>query len=227
MKARTRTSTFFDTYAHDFSAIYGTSNSLWNRMINRLFRQSMMIRYRKTLEGCHPVEGRKILDIGCGPGHYATALAIKGAGRILGIDFAPAMIELARKRAAQAGVAEVCEFVCADFMTFEFKEIFDYSIAMGFMDYVAEPGAVVARIKDLTTHKAFLSFPASGGLLAWQRKIRYRRRCDLYLYTRDQIKELLEKCHIETFTIERIARDFFVTLTLDTSDTQRAPLPQT
>ena len=67
MTVERRTSDFFDSYAHDFSAIYGTANNPVDKIINRLFRKSMMIRYRKSLEGCDPIEGRSVLDIGCGP----------------------------------------------------------------------------------------------------------------------------------------------------------------
>ncbi len=215
MKNRNRTSEFFDRYAHDFSAIYGTSNTPWNRLINSLFRKSMMIRYRKTLEGCEPIKGKTVLDIGCGPGHYSVALAGKGASYVVGIDFAPAMIDLARSRAAEAGVAEICEFVCEDFMTYEFGQTFDYSIAMGFMDYVSEPEHVIRKVASLTTSRAFFSFPAAGGLLAWQRKLRYRRRCNLYLYRLSDIDSLFQRCGLKDVHIERIARDFFVKVVFD------------
>ncbi len=217
MKGDSRTSEFFDRYAHDFSAIYGTSNTLWNKVINRLFRKSMMMRYRMTLERCEPIKGKSVLDIGCGPGHYSVALAQKGARRVVGIDFAPTMIDIARSRANEAGVADRCEFICDDFMTFDFKEVFDYSIAMGFMDYIAEPIAVVRRVIEQTRSRAFFSFPAAGGLLAWQRKLRYRRKCNLYLYNPDDIRNLLQGCGLTGFTIERIARDFFVTVRIGES----------
>jgi len=215
MRDKSRTSEFFDRYAHDFSAIYGTSNTPWNRLINALFRKSMMTRYRKTLEGCEPIKDRTVLDIGCGPGHYSVALAEKGARRVVGIDFAPAMIELARSRATEAGVAEICDFVCDDFTTYEFGQTFDYSIAMGFMDYVAKPEDVVTKVASLTTSRAFFSFPAAGGFLAWQRKLRYRRRCDLFLYRLSDIRSLFERCALRNVVIERIARDFFVTVVFD------------
>ena len=38
------------------------------------------------------------------------------------------------------------------------------------------------KILSLTANTAFFSFPLNGGLLAWQRKLRYRRRCALYMY---------------------------------------------
>jgi SAM-dependent methyltransferase len=207
-----RTSEFFDAYAADFNAIYGTSNSLLNRLINRHFRKSMMLRYARTIEGCRPMGGRQVIDIGCGPGHYGITLAKQGAGHVLGIDFAPGMVDLARRNAAREGVEGVCEFVCDDFMTHPLPRAFDYSIVMGFMDYVDDPRSVIARVLSVTASRAFFSFPAEGGFLAWQRRLRYRRRCDLYLYGRPRLEELFRLAEPAAVEIERIERDFFVTV---------------
>jgi SAM-dependent methyltransferase len=207
-----RTSRFFDAYAADFSSIYGGSGGFTGRIISKVFRRSMMLRYLRTIEGCRPIEGRSVLDVGCGPGHYSIALAGRGARRVVGIDFAPAMIDLARSRAEAAGVGGICEFVCADFMTRPLAAEFDYSVVMGFMDYARDPASVVARVLSLTASRAFFSFPAAGGLLAWQRAIRYRRRCDLFLYRRQDLEHLLERTGRSRVEIDRIARDFFVTV---------------
>jgi len=206
-----RTADFFDSYAHDFSAIYGTSNSLPNRLINRLFRKSMMIRYRKTVTGCDPVEGKSVIDIGCGPGHYGITLAKKGANHVLGLDFAPGMIDLARSNARAAGVDEICEFVCDDFLNRIIDRTFDYAVLMGFMDYVTDPGEVIRKALEVTGSRAFFSFPAEGGFLAWQRKMRYSRRCDLFLYTEEGLRNLFSGVGARDVSIERIERDFFVT----------------
>jgi 2-polyprenyl-3-methyl-5-hydroxy-6-metoxy-1,4-benzoquinol methylase len=204
-------SEFFDSYSHDFNAIYGNENTFLNRIINQFFRKSMHLRYVKSLEGCDPIEGKTVLDVGCGPGHYGVALAAKGARRVLGIDFAEGMIELARKNAERAGVEDKCEFKVADFSTYPFQEAFDYSIVMGFMDYVAQPVPIIRRVLGLTRSKAFFSFPADGGLLAWQRKLRYKRRCDLFMYTRPQIESLFAAAGARDVKLERISRDFFAT----------------
>ena len=59
--AADRTAGFFDRYARDFDAIYGTRNTPLNRAVNTLFRRSMRQRYLLTLEGCHPVTGRSVV----------------------------------------------------------------------------------------------------------------------------------------------------------------------
>lgn len=208
-----RTRAFFHRYAGEFNAIYGNSNTPWNALVNRLFRRSMMLRFEYTLKGCDPIAGRSVLDIGCGPGHYSVELARRGAGRVVGIDFADNMIAIAREQAAAAGVQDRCTFEVADVIKYTAAEPFDYVIVMGFMDYVADPAALLRQVAAMTRVRAFFSFPAAGGPLAWQRQLRYRNRCPLYLYRHDQLKQLLSAVPGVDTRIEQISRDYFVTMT--------------
>src|SRR5690606_4445884 len=118
--------------------IYGNRNTFVNRLVNRFLRSSMRTRFEKTIAGCDPVKDKSVVDVGTGPGHFAITLADKGAGRVLGVDFAEGMIDVARKNAAHLGADSVCEFQFGDFHKYDFKgERFDYGIAMGFMDYMS------------------------------------------------------------------------------------------
>ncbi len=209
-----RTSQFFDSYAHDFNAIYGNSNTFVDRWINRYFRTSMRLRYEMTIAGCSPIEGKSVLDIGCGPGHYGVTLAKRGARQVLGIDFADEMIALANQNAQSAGVDDRCHFARRDFLADPIGDRYDYAIAMGFMDYMSDPRRTVEKVLAVTKTKAFFSFPAEGGILAWQRKLRYRSRCPLYMYSLPQLHQLFSKLSPEHLRCERIARDYFVTVTM-------------
>ena len=206
-----RTQGFFHEYANDFDAIYSNRNGMVNGVVNRLFRRSMKLRFLKSVEGCGAVDGKSVLDIGCGPGHYSITLAQRGAARVVGLDFAEGMIQLASQHAREAGMGNRCSFEAGDFLAYDPPEPFDYVLVMGFMDYMPDPKAIIARVLSLTRCRAFFSFPAAGGLLAWQRKLRYRSRCDLFLYTRPQLQELFSSFPAVRATIEPIARDFFVT----------------
>ena len=53
-------------------------------------------------------EGRRILELGCGAGTLAAQMAGRGAV-VLGIDTSESMLEIARERAAAAGVADKVE----------------------------------------------------------------------------------------------------------------------
>jgi len=207
-----RTQAFFHQYANDFDAIYGNQNGPFNTVINRLFRKSMRLRFVKSIAGCSPIEGKSVLDVGCGPGHYSITLAQRGAGRVVGIDFAEGMLQLANEHAKKVGVGERCTLMAADLYTYAPQELFDYVIVMGFMDYMADPEKAVAKVLSLTRNKAFFSFPVAGGFLGWLRAMQYKNRCDLFLYSEEQLKQIFSHCPEATATIERISRDYFVTL---------------
>jgi SAM-dependent methyltransferase len=214
MPTENRTRDFFDSYAKDFDGIYGNRNGVLNSVANRLFRKSMKLRYERTIEGCRPIEGKSVLDIGCGPGHYSVELAKRGAGRVVGVDVAEGMLQLASEHARQAGAAGRCEFRKADFYNFSANDAFDYLILMGFMDYMPDPRKVIEKAISLTRFKAFFSFPVAGGLLAWQRGQRYQKRCDLFFYSEGQLRALFSSFPGINASIEQISRDFFVTVSV-------------
>jgi ubiquinone/menaquinone biosynthesis C-methylase UbiE len=209
--AKKEVADFFDSYSDRFNAIYGNKNSLFNSAVNRLFRKSMRLRFDYTIRGCQPVEEKTVLDIGCGPGHYSIRLANMGAQNTLGLDFAPAMIEMAKENAKRAGVGSTCQFVYGDFLSYSFNDTFDYAIVMGFMDYIEHPAKVIEKVLAVTRNKAFFSFPIDGGILAWQRKQRYKNRCELFLYTAEEIGRLFAQRKCRKIEIQEISRDFFVT----------------
>ena len=212
--SKNRVHKFFDSYAGDFDALYSSKKSFFHRIINRYFRKSMKVRYEKVLEYTKANPETTVLDVGCGPGHYSIALASKGVKNIIGLDLAPSMIQIANEKAKDFGVAKKCHFEVADFMIYSFSEKFDYLIVMGVMDYISNPSDFICRVHSLTKKKAFFSFPQKGGLLAWQRKIRYKNRCDLFLYDNKDLQNFFNKLPNSNFFIERISRDYFVTLTI-------------
>ena len=169
---------------------------------------------KKTILNCQPIEEKTVLDIGCGPGHYSLALAEQGARKVVGLDFAEAMIERAKAKASSLQLTGRCQFLVEDLFQYTSPEPFDFSIVMGVMDYIEDPKAFIKKVIGLTKEKALFSFPAAGGILALQRKIRYRKRCPLFLYRNQQLRDLLIRFPSCEHTIERIHRDFYVTLTM-------------
>ncbi len=57
--------------------------------------------------------GSRVLDLTCGPGLYAVALARRGCS-VTGVDFSPASICYAHTLANESGVADRCTFVESD-----------------------------------------------------------------------------------------------------------------
>ncbi|HNX00249.1 MAG TPA: methyltransferase domain-containing protein [Candidatus Cloacimonadota bacterium] len=208
-----KTESFFNKYSVGFDSIYGNDNSLFKKFINKHFRKTMRIRFEMTIEGCDPIEGKSVLDIGCGPGHYSIALAKNGASKVYGIDFAQNMIDLATEKAQEANVQNICKFEVADFNALDENNHYDYSVIMGFMDYMANPLEIMQKVMRITDGKAFFSFPCAGGILGLQRQIRYKFKCPLYLYSQQQLEFLMKYVPCSNYNIEKIDRDFFVTIT--------------
>ncbi len=63
-----------------------------------------------------------ILDIACGEGTFAVAMAKKGL-QVTGVDLSPQMLQFARKRAEQENVK--VEFILQDMRSLTFEERFD------------------------------------------------------------------------------------------------------
>jgi 2-polyprenyl-3-methyl-5-hydroxy-6-metoxy-1,4-benzoquinol methylase len=207
------TAQFFDRYAADFESIYGTRNSFFANLLNKYFRKSMRLRFEMTISGCTPSAGKSVVDIGCGTGQFSIRLAQNGVKSVFGIDFAQGMIKIARQNAANYGVSNICRFETADFLKYDFPEKYNYAILMGFMDYVENAREVIKKTLSITEERAFFSFPIKKGFLAWQRKIRYRNRCELYMYNLDMINSLFSDIPNIKLDIKKIARDYFVTVT--------------
>jgi len=68
---------------------------------------------RQLVEDYHITDGVAV-DIGCGPGRLALALAGQTNLSIVGVDIEPEAVELARKYSAEAGLTDRLQFMCAD-----------------------------------------------------------------------------------------------------------------
>ncbi len=60
------------------------------------------------------LEGSSVLDLGCGQGPFSLAVLEHGAERVTGIDLSPMAIEVARARAAAAGLGDRARFLVGD-----------------------------------------------------------------------------------------------------------------
>lgn len=206
----------FDGYAVEFDSIYGGERrSALKKMMDRWFRKSMLIRFQKSIEGCAPYQGKCILDVGTGPGHYAVVFAQKGVEKVTGVDFSSQMIEIAKQHASKHNVSEKCEFIVSDAMGFTGESHFDHAVVMGVMDYIPEPVPFIKHLESLVTKTLMFSFPEDDGLMAFQRRLRYKwfGNCILNMYTHASLESMLEEVAPERYTIEKIDRDFFVTIT--------------
>jgi SAM-dependent methyltransferase len=113
-----------------------------------------------------PRPGDRILDLGCGFGDTTQRLAelVGPSGDALGVDVSEPFIEMARKEANEANVANT-RFAVGDVQVTEFEETFDYAFSrMGIM-FFANPVAALRNVREAL---------APGGRLCavvWRRKL--------------------------------------------------------
>ena len=92
----------------------------------------------KVLALLAPAAGERALDIGCGPGLTTEALAeaVGPLGHVLGVDIAPAMLAIAKRRCA--GLSQVA-FGMADVTRLPYENAsFDVALASQVYEYVEQ-----------------------------------------------------------------------------------------
>ena len=203
---------YFDQVPKEWDTLYSHENRFLF-FLNKLLRSGLYERYKLTFENCGEIKGARVLDIGCGTGRYSMEFAKRGASNVVGIDFAPAMVEFSQQKAKEMGVADKCNFVCGDFMSFNFKDSFDIIIALGFFDYIEEPKALFDKIGTVAKGRFLASFPQDSLIMGTQRKIRYHlKKCPLYFYTYEWLDNLYKhakfKQHI-IIPIKSINKGYF------------------
>ena len=201
---------YFDGEAERFDAIYRADKSMAQRIVDRLFRGVIHRRYQMTLALCGDVEGKRVLDVGCGSGRYAVEFARRGA-QVVGLDFAPAMIDMAARRADQAGVGEQCRFEAGDFLEWCEPHHFDICLGIGLFDYTAEPCGFLGKMRQLTEERGVFSFPirwTMRSLIRWMRLS--LNRCPVFFYDGNQVRGLLSQAGWSQVEVERLSRDFLV-----------------
>ncbi|MFG5406822.1 bifunctional 2-polyprenyl-6-hydroxyphenol methylase/3-demethylubiquinol 3-O-methyltransferase UbiG [Piscinibacter sakaiensis] len=104
------------------------------------------------------LSGKRVLDVGCGGGILADAMARKGA-EVLGIDLATKALKVAQLHAMEAGTAGV-EYreVAAEALAVEMPGRFDVVTCMEMLEHVPEPGSVVQACANLVKPGGWVFF---------------------------------------------------------------------
>lgn len=101
--------------------------------VNVRQRQAAVLRY---VDGLHLPRNARVLELGCGAGFMAVALAQRGF-TVEAVDHAPAMIELTKQHARQTGTINRVHASIEDAHELRFMdESFDLIVALGVMHWL-------------------------------------------------------------------------------------------
>jgi SAM-dependent methyltransferase len=128
-----------------FRRMYDRESAAWGRRRDEPEHRALVERtvdeLAKVVEPPGPV-----VDLGCGPGAHARALARRGYD-VVGVDASPRMVEVARARAERDGVDA----------TFEVQDVgeplrfadasFGGALAILVLQHLDDPGAFIAEIR--------------------------------------------------------------------------------
>ena len=89
------------------------------------------------------IAGKSVIDFGCGAGDEAIELAQRGATRVTGIDIRESALALARRSAAEHGVADTCEFVTST------DRPADVIISIDAFEHFDDPGSILETMARL------------------------------------------------------------------------------
>ncbi len=104
-----------------------------------------------------PVAGRHLVDVGCGGGILAEAMALRGA-IVTGIDMGEAPLSVARLHQLETGVAVDYQQATAEQLAAKNASAYDIVCCLEMLEHVPEPGAVIAACAELAKPGGALYF---------------------------------------------------------------------
>ncbi len=101
------------------------------------------------IDGLSPIQGKQVLDVGCGGGILADAMARKGA-HVLGIDLATKSLRVAELHAMEAGTENVSyQEIAVEALAAQRPAAFDVVTCMEMLEHVPDPASAVQALGQL------------------------------------------------------------------------------
>lgn len=94
------------------------------------------------------LQGKRVLDVGCGGGILSESMAQKGA-EVTGIDLGDKALKVARLHSLESGVSVNYRLVSVEELADEAPESFDIVTCMEMLEHVPDPDAVVKACAKL------------------------------------------------------------------------------
>ena len=109
------------------------------------------------IDGIVSLKGKRVLDVGCGGGILAEAMAARGA-RVTGIDLGEAPLKVAQLHLLESGLEVDYRKVEAEALARDMPGAFDVVTCMELLEHVPDPSAMVHACATLVRPGGWLFF---------------------------------------------------------------------
>lgn len=97
---------------------------------------------------CGSLEGKRVLDIGCGGGLLCEAMAARGA-QVTGIDMADKSLQVARLHLHESGLQVDYRQITAEALAAEADRSYDVVTCLEMLEHVPDPGSILQAAASL------------------------------------------------------------------------------
>ncbi len=139
---------------------------------------------------CNIQPGDKVLEIGCGTGHFSSYFEELGA-QVTGLDTSPEMLRVAKERHGNLKI----NFEAGDAYRLPFPDnSFNLVAMITTLEFISSPEKALAEAFRVSKGKVFLGILNRNSLLAWKRK-KSRKRVwqEAHFYSLKEVTDLLGK----------------------------------
>ncbi|MEI2771023.1 MAG: class I SAM-dependent methyltransferase [Nitrosomonas ureae] len=96
------------------------------------------------------IQGKTVIDFGCGDGRHTVEMAVNGAAKVIGIDIQNKLLSIARELAKKKLVADHCFFVT------ETDELADIIVSKDAFEHFSDPVSVLDFMHTLLKPNGFI-----------------------------------------------------------------------
>jgi 2-polyprenyl-6-hydroxyphenyl methylase/3-demethylubiquinone-9 3-methyltransferase len=100
------------------------------------------------IDGIAGLNGKAVLDVGCGGGILSESMARRGA-QVTGIDLGEKALKVAKLHQLESGVAVDYRLIAVEALAAEMPAAFDVVTCMEMLEHVPDPSAIVAACAKL------------------------------------------------------------------------------
>ncbi|KAF0100781.1 MAG: 2-polyprenyl-6-hydroxyphenyl methylase / 3-demethylubiquinone-9 3-methyltransferase [bacterium] len=106
---------------------------------------------------CGGIQGKRVVDVGCGGGILAESMATRGA-RVTGIDLSEKALRVAKLHQLESGVEVDYRLVAAEALAEQEPEQYDVVTCMEMLEHVPDPASTMAACARLAKPDGWVFF---------------------------------------------------------------------